>query len=433
VVNENPAGGTAGSRQISRRWRRALPVVLVAPLVLLAACSGGGHGNNKSDALAPVAGSGGKPGQGSPTQPAAPPVTLVLSPSAGASNVDPAQPVKVSAAGGRIDSVSLTASNGAGVPGSFSLHNALWEASTHLATNTSYTLKVTGANAAGQTTTKTSTFSTLTPSSKLTITQYEPDNGTTMGVGEPIMVNFNADVPQAQRAAIEKSMTVTTTPAVKGAWSWMQSWTSSGSRVDWRPESYWPAGTHVHVHLGLDGVSAGNGRYGWETRDFSFTIGADQRVIINTAAHNLTVYHGNTAFQSFPVDTGKAGFQTWGGTMVILDKAQTVEMKSCSVGLGCDPSSPTYYDLMVHWNLQLTNSGTYIHAAPWDSSIGVDNTSHGCVHMTDANATWMFDHMNVGDPVTITGEPDTVAENNGYGDWSLSWSQWLANSAAGVS
>lgn len=49
------------------------------------------------------------------------------------------------------------------------------------------------------------------------------------------------------------------------------------------------------------------------------------------------------------------------------------------------------------------------------------NGSHGCIGLSTANAKWFFGRVNCGDPVTVVKSVDTVATNNGYGDWNVDW------------
>jgi lipoprotein-anchoring transpeptidase ErfK/SrfK len=147
----------------------------------------------------------------------------------------------------------------------------------------------------------------------------------------------------------------------------------------------------------------------------------------------MAVYENGRLLRTLPSDTGKTGYSTWGGIMVVMDKEPVIKMTSCSVGITCDPSSPDYYDMPVRWDIHLTTSGTYVHDASWDSNIGVDNTSHGCIHLTAADAKWFYDLIKPGDIVRVLNEPQTVAADNGFGSWNLSWAQWLTGSATSSS
>ncbi|WP_329467038.1 L,D-transpeptidase [Streptomyces sp. NBC_01431] len=88
----------------------------------------------------------------------------------------------------------------------------------------------------------------------------------------------------------------------------------------------------------------------------------------------------------------------------------------------------------TYWAVRLTTSGTYVHQNPQaDTEAGHRNVTHGCVGLaTDGTAKRFYNQVAVGDVVTVTGsDKATVAVGNGYGDWNLSWKQWLEHSAAG--
>jgi lipoprotein-anchoring transpeptidase ErfK/SrfK len=307
------------------------------------------------------------------------------------------------------------------------------------ATTASTTAPATTASTTASTSPSTTAPTTTTPTptthtsalaswaSSLSLASYSPDSGQTVGVGMPVRVQFNSAVSPADRAAVEKAMRVTTTPHVDGAWSWLNSTT-----VDFRPQGYWPAHTHVSVHLGLADVKTPDGTHGSAVRDFTFAIGDDHEVVVDAGTHQMTVTADGRVVRSMPTGTGKPGYDTDGGTMVVLGKIPVTRMTSCGIGLSCTPGVGDYYDLTVHNNVQLTNQGIFIHQAEWDSRIGSANTSHGCIHLKPADASWFYGYAQVGDPVKVVNVPHTVKLTNGYGDYTLSWSDWLAGSAAGV-
>lgn len=51
--------------------------------------------------------------------------------------------------------------------------------------------------------------------------------------------------------------------------------------------------------------------------------------------------------------------------------------------------------------------------------------------MSDADADWLYSRIRVGDPFEIKGAEakGTVAPNNGFGDWNVSWDRWREKSA----
>ncbi|HKE49933.1 MAG TPA: L,D-transpeptidase, partial [Actinomycetes bacterium] len=80
----------------------------------------------------------------------------------------------------------------------------------------------------------------------------------------------------------------------------------------------------------------------------------------------------------------------------------------------------------------VTNSGEFLHAAPWSAPYhGIANVSHGCVGMSTENGKWFYEHSIRGDVVDTVGTSKPMELTNGYGDWNLTWSQWLAGSALG--
>ena len=255
-----------------------------------------------------------------------------------------------------------------------------------------------------------------------------PTTGSTVGVAMPISVVFTDPVAPSARAAIERHMKVTTSVPVTGAWHWF-----SDKRVDWRPKGYWPSGTKVTLDAELSGVGDGHGRRGVHAYRHTFTIGADFETTVSVTGHTMKVTRNGRVLRTIPIDAGSRTFPSWDGTMAVIDKQRWVRMTSCSVGITCDPHNPNYYDVTLPWDVQLTFSGTYVHYSTGDPNPGHGQGSHGCIHLSYANAEWYYDNIKQGDPVTISGSPrGKAAGDNGYADYDLSWSQWLAGSGTGA-
>jgi lipoprotein-anchoring transpeptidase ErfK/SrfK len=255
-----------------------------------------------------------------------------------------------------------------------------------------------------------------------------PEPGATVGVAMPISVVFSDPVASSARKTVEQALHVTTSVPVTGAWRWM-----GDQRVDFRPETYWKPGTKVTLDARLTGVADGNGRYGTHDYTHSFTIGADVETFISAPGHSMKVYRDGQLVKTMPIDAGSSTWPSWDGTMAVIDKQAEVRMTSCSVGISCDKSSPNYYDLTLPWDVHLTDSGTYVHYSTGDPYPGDSVGSHGCVHLSYANAEWFYNYVEQGDPVTITGSPrGKAAADNGYASFDLSWSQWLSGSYLGA-
>jgi lipoprotein-anchoring transpeptidase ErfK/SrfK len=251
-----------------------------------------------------------------------------------------------------------------------------------------------------------------------------PLSGATVGVAMPISIVFTDPVKTSARKRIEKHIELTSSVPVTGAWHWFGS-----QRVDFRPKHYWKPGTRVSMVARFAHVGDGYGRYGTHSYTRSFTIGADVRTHVYVDRHKTVVTRDGKVLRTMPSNAGSPQFPTWDGTMAVVSTSRTVRMTSCSVGIACDKTDPNYYDLVLPWDVRLTYSGTFIHYSTADPYPGSGNGSHGCVHLSWDNARWYYQLAKQGDPVTITGTPrGKTSGDNGYADYNLSWSEWLAGS-----
>jgi lipoprotein-anchoring transpeptidase ErfK/SrfK len=388
------------------------------PVGLLAAACGGGGGSEANTAT--VAHASGKSGSASasptPTIPA-PAVTTV--PANGASQVDPSKPVTVTVAYGTISSVEF--SGGQQTSGTMSTDRTSWTSSGTLGIDSSYQMQVLVTGQDGKQVSRSVSFSTLRPTASLGVSEMWPGDGMSVGVGQPIRVEFTNYVPAEYRAAVEKACVVTATPPVAGAWYW-----TSDDIMDWRPQGFWATGSKVSVALNLEGVRAGEHQFGERNHSLEFTIrDTDLKLIVDAKAFKATCYINGAVARTWPIGTGMPQeiFITWQGTFAVLGQGNPVDMKG-NYGPG-----DTYNEL-VYWATQITYSGTYVHAAPWDQDMGFKNDdSHGCIHCPTVDAEWFYHHAQVGDVVQVTGTGKVAAVSNGFADWTLSWTDWLAGSA----
>ncbi|MFI2736706.1 Ig-like domain-containing protein [Streptomyces sp. NPDC018711] len=257
---------------------------------------------------------------------------------------------------------------------------------------------------------------------------FGPAHGGTYGVGMPVTAELSHPVPAddpAARRVVERALDVRAEPHVEGAWHWVDPTT-----LHYRPRSYWPARATVHVRSGLDGAHIAGGLYGGPSRPLSFTTGPVIEVVTDVSAHEMTVFRDGELLRTLPVTTGKAGYRTRGGIKVVLGKEPLVRMRGDSIGI--TRASKEFYDLKVRWATRVTWSGEYLHAAPWSlDSQGSEDVSHGCTGMSTEDAAWLFRTVREGDLVRVVngyGQPMTPFDN-GFGDWNLSWPEWLRGSA----
>ncbi|GAA2435419.1 L,D-transpeptidase [Streptomyces lavendulocolor] len=350
------------------------------------------------------------------------PVTVTVTPTG--RQAAAGERVKVTAAGGRLTSVTVTDGEGRRLTGEVASDGLTWLSGRRAVPGTAYTVTAATVSPGGTAGTSRASFATA-PADKVNKVDRRPGNGATVGVAQPISLVF--DHPVENRAEVERQLTVTTSNGTRGSWGWVRDW-SGKDRVDWRPEHYWKPGTKVTLDARLNGTDSGGG--GWFVRDYTttFTVGARQVVEVDLDDHHLTLVRDGRAVRRIPVSGGTPGGdrRSWRGTAVLMAKEGTINMNSETVGLG------NAYDKMVDHSMRLTWSGMYAHAAPWNARhLGRANRSSGCIGMGDAEAAWFYGQVRVGDPFEITGK-DTkgvVAPGNGFGAWNLSWADWQRRSA----
>jgi len=276
----------------------------------------------------------------------------------------------------------------------------------------------------GTPSTTTSTFTTLKP--KVTATYGILYSGQTVGVGAPVSIQFDSAVTDAKyRAQVEKLVKVTTTPAQKGAWGWLDN-----RQLMWRPAKYWVPGTKVSVSAPLTGVQTGQDKWVANDDSASFSIGSSMISYVNIKTHQMKVTRDGQVLRTIPVSTGKPGklTETRSGVKVIIGKQDKVTMDSATVGI--PKGNPNYYKIDTQWNLRVTWTGEFLHSAPWSvGAQGSTNVSHGCTNLGPDNAKWMYDNSKVGDVVVFTGSSRVFQPTEGIGVWQYSFAQWQKQSA----
>ncbi len=396
------------------------PLPLTVTLLVAAAVGLGGAtlaGAFSSHGVPGLVGSG----NASATTTPLPAVSLKLTPADKASGIRPDARAKVVASGGTIRSVRVTGPDGKPLNGKFAKGHRSWTSTAALALASPYKVSVVAVNPSGVVTRKTSSFTTLQPAATLGASVM-PLDGETVGVGMPIAIFFNQ--PVSNRAAVEQRLHVATSGQVEGGWHWF-----NDKEVHYRPKAYWPTGTKVTLNVDLNGVDAGNGVWGQRDRQVGFTIGQRHISVVNVTSHKMTVTSGAKTVKIFPISAGRPKYPTTNGIHFTLEKAKTVTMDSATVGIPRD--SPDGYFEKVNWNVRISNTGEFVHAAPWSvDSQGSANVSHGCVNLSVANATWFYKFSQRGDIVQVVGSPKQPNDwALGVVDWNMPWSQWLSGSA----
>nr|WP_164395813.1 Ig-like domain-containing protein [Streptomyces harenosi] len=414
-MNGRPISGAS----VDARGRIGRPVAaLLCGAVLLAVTACGG-GSGSEGAAGAADGKGGEAGaRGKQSE-----AVVTIAPKDGVRGVDTSGALKIGATKGKLTEVVVKDAGGGTVEGRISGDGATWTPSTHLAASTTYTVHAVAKDAEGRPAAEDSRFTTLTPKNTF-IGHFTPEDGSTVGVGMPFSIRFTRGITHPED--VEKAIRVTTEPAVEVEGHWF-----GNDRLDFRPEKYWKAGTKVTVDLDLDGVEGRDGVYGEQDKTVSFTIGRNQVSVVDAKKLTMKVMRDGKVVRTIPVTTGAPGYETWNGQMVISEKLPVTRMNGETVGYGGE------YDIKdVPHAMRLTTSGTFIHGNYWGGdAFGNRNASHGCVGLRDvrggwdesAPGAWFFDHSLIGDVVVVKNSNDaTVAPDNGYNGWNMSWEKWKA-------
>ncbi|MEU1016540.1 MULTISPECIES: Ig-like domain-containing protein [unclassified Streptomyces] len=342
----------------------------------------------------------------------------------GSKKADPDKPLEVTAQGedGRITDVTATDALGRYVAGELSADGARWRSTGPLAAGAQYTVRVSTEDEEGAPGRKVMNFETEVPPKKKRLgVTFGPEAGT-YGVGQPVIASLDAAVKGKEaRATVERALKVRSVPAVEGAWYWVDDKT-----LHYRPKEYWPARATISVSSNLAGIKVADKLWGGESKPLKFTTGDRVEAVTDAGSHWMTVYRNGKEINSIPVTTGKPGYSTRNGVKVVLGKEYSVRMTSASIG------ASDFYDKQVYYATRVTDSGEYVHAAPWSTgSQGVANTSHGCTGMSTGNAAWFYENVRQGDLVKVVNSygEDMPAFGNGLGDWNMSWTNWRKGSA----
>jgi len=412
-----------------RRWGVALAVV-AALLVAVAGCGTGGlsastvaptpTGAEQIGTAQPPASSGAA-ASSSAASPVAPVAAVTASPGFGTTGMAPAQPVTVTVARGVIDTLSMTGPDGAVLAGTVSADRTSWTLGQNLAFGAVYTVTGSATGTDGRQVPITGTFGTAGTDTAVRDTVY-PGDGAVVGVAAPVIVYFG--VEPVDKAAVAKHVTLTSTPAVEGAWAWIRH-DDGRWGLDYRSRDYWPAGTQIHVSAQLYGVQLAPGAYGAADITSDFTIGRNQVVLADANSHNLVVQQDGVTVATYDAsygsgdDIGDPNRVTRSGTHIVMGKEENTLMSNPAYG---------YSNVPERWAVRISDNGEFIHQNQYTvADQGVVNVSHGCVNLSAESAQAYFESAIYGDPVQVTGTSVPLSADDGdIYDWALSWEEWKA-------
>jgi lipoprotein-anchoring transpeptidase ErfK/SrfK len=346
---------------------------------------------------------------------------LTASVTDGAVGVTVDAPVMVTAEDGVLGTVTMTnVDEGTEVAGQLSRDGLTWSTSEPLGYNERYTLNAQSLGLGGNIS-RSMTFETHSPEN-LTMPYVMPNDGEVVGIGQPIAVRFDENIPN--RLAAERAIKVKTNPPVDGAFYWL-----SNREVRWRPQHYWKPGTTVEVAVNTYGVDLGDGLFGQENVTNRFTVGDDVVATADDNTKTLTIRVKGEVVKTMPISMGKSSTPTNNGVYIIGDRFSHMVMDSSTYGV--PSNSANGYRTEVDFATQMSYSGIYVHAAPWSvGSQGYSNVSHGCLNVSTSNAQWFYNNTKRGDIVEVINTVGSVLPGtDGLGDWNVPWDQWRAGNA----
>jgi lipoprotein-anchoring transpeptidase ErfK/SrfK len=248
----------------------------------------------------------------------------------------------------------------------------------------------------------------------------------------PIVLYFSP-VPTSSRAfTAAVKVTVNGQPA-NGAWYWEQPTAYDVQNhiieAHYRTETYWPHNSRIHVSLPIGGLSAGGTMvYSGKLTSLDFAIGDSHVSYVDGQTLRMRVTDNGTVVRTMPVSLGTPDAPTYNGTKVVMQKGEDVPgtdhlRPDGTVLMSSDTGH--YHNVPVQWSVRITQSGEYVHSAPWNSRIGAASTSHGCTNLHAADGQWFYNFSNVGDVVVYANtDGSRMPSWDGLGDWNVPWGQW---------
>ncbi|WP_063007142.1 L,D-transpeptidase [Nocardia kruczakiae] len=338
----------------------------------------------------------------------------------GAVGVSPADPIPVRVDNGKLTAVTLLTPDGTPVAGQIASDGTSWQLTDQLGFNRTYRLQAEAVGIGGTTSTAIS-FTTLAPRNK-THPWLLPGENEVVGIGQPVAIQFDENIPD--RHAAQDAIKITTTPAVEGAFYWV-----NNREVRWRPEHFWAPGTKVTVDVNTYGRDLGGGLIGDSDIHSSFTIGDPMVFTADDNTKMVTVERNGQVIRTMPTSMGKDSTPTQNGIYIIGDQFDHMIMDSSTYGVAA--TGPNGYRTPVDWATRMSYSGIFMHSAPWSvGQQGYSNTSHGCLNLSPEDARWVYENAKRGDIAIVKNTVgDTLSGVDGLGDWNISWADWKAGNA----
>ncbi len=264
------------------------------------------------------------------------------------------------------------------------------------------------------------TVTTLTPQEQINVVVNIAD-GQEVGIAAPLILKFDSTV--SDKKAVERALTVRTTPPTTGSWAWLPE--DNGSRAHWRSKEYFVPGTKVSMRAKLYGLDHGDGAYGAADVTSDFVIGRSQIVKADATSFKIDVMQGSAVLMTLPCSYGSGDLDrnvTRSGIHVVSEKHEDFYMSNPAAG---------YFNVRERFAVRISNNGEFIHANPETTGVqGSSNVTNGCINLSLDNAQQYFNVALYGDPVEVTNTRIPLSEADGdIYDWTFSWDDWKSMSA----
>ncbi|MBT0566926.1 Ig-like domain-containing protein [Williamsia sp. CHRR-6] len=391
--------------QLTRRG--ALATLAAGALgVTAAACSSGGTSSEPKKS----------------TPPPKPSAEITFTPAlADGAQPSPTAGFAVSVSKGKLNAdVKLTNARGTVVKGALAADGTTYRIAEPLGYGVAYTWSGTAVGDDGKTVPVQGTFTTITPKDQINVVINIAD-GQEVGIAAPLILKFDAEV--TDKKAVERALTVTTTPPTEGSWGWLPE--DNGSRVHWRPAEYFAPGTKFSMVGKLYGLDHGDGVYGAADVTSDFTIGRSQIVKADATSFKIDVIRDGSLLMSLPCSYGSGDLDrnvTRSGIHVVSEKHEDFYMSNPAAG---------YFNVRERWAVRISNNGEFIHANPQTTGVqGSSNVTNGCINLSLENAQRYYETAIYGDPVEVTNTRLQLSQADGdIYDWTFSYAQWKSMSA----
>lgn len=355
---------------------------------------------------------------GSPKPTVATDLAFDALPADGAEQVNPVTAPEIRAENGVIESVTLRTVGGDPVAGTLSENDSVWTATDRLAFASAYEFEFVLADANGNTVTESQSFSTVMPANEADAAMY-PLDGSTVGTGQPIEINFSE--PVINRDEVESAITITSTSGQTGAFHWL-----SDTKVRYRAEEFWAPNSTITVNMELFGVDYGNEMIGNFDDQLVFNTHNTRLAVVDNDTKMMNVYIDGNLTETFPITLGTEEWPSTIGFHVVMEQYESTRFTAESIGL--EPGDEAYYEpTVVNHASRISNGGAFVHEAlpAAQVALGNFNVSHGCIGMSPEGAKYFYDTFGPGDVVEIrnTGYGPMFIWD-GFGDWNTPWSEY---------